>query len=366
VRVVPPLAWTDHLVALVGRCEAAAARLADADPQRVGAVAEGARREAARLSARLDASPLEATTADAVDAGVVPTAPVGAATSTEPDDAAGPSRAVGWAQALKLDGMPTQDVAAVEYANLLACFDAEPEIGAVFFDDPLAALARLHGLVVQGLVAPDVIGRPRRTAQAITDGAQGRVLYHAAEPDTLPALLDGLAAWLGTGSAALPAVVVAGVVQERLVEWQPYEAGNGRVARAASRVVLRTRGADRLGAAVPERALAADPAGYYAEVAATIRRGGDLALWLERYGEAAADGLEAAADAAAPRARPEPPPRALALAQALAPGEAVTLAEYAGRADVHREQARADLDALVAAALLRREPRTRGLRFRRV
>jgi hypothetical protein len=351
------VSYTDHLVDLVARAEAAAARLtgADADLRRAAAVA--AARESARLSLRLDGSPLTDETADAVDAGTLP--------AVRPSTARPEEDRRGWATVLRVDAMATQDLAAVEYANLLACAEAEPGVAERFFDDPLGALAELHGVIVRDLVAPDVVGQLRRTDQAVHDGAQGRMIYRAVDPAALPDLLDGLAAWLGTRSVTLPALVVAGVVHERILEWQPYEAANGRLARVASRVVLRARGLDLEGLAVPERELAADPLDYYGEVAATIHRRGDLELWLERWGEVLLAALERAADALVPRERPAPPARALAAVSDLDEGEDITLAGYARRIGASLTTAQGDLRALAAAGVLVADPRTKGLRFRR-
>ncbi|MBW3602271.1 MAG: Fic family protein [Actinobacteria bacterium] len=349
--------YSDHLVTLIAQGEAAATRLAAADPDSRAEVTRAARRESARLSARLDASPLRDDTAAAVDA-------------REHDGAAAvltpaPGVVGGWAAALRLEGVPTQELAAVEYANLLACFDAEPALAGSFFERPLDALSELHAVVCRGLVDAGAVGRPRRTERAVHEGAQGRIIYRAADPADLSDLLAGLAAWLGRGSAAMPSLAVAGVVQERLLQWQPYEAANGRVARAASRLVLRARGLDPDGAAVCERLLAADPVGYHGEVAATIRRRGDVGGWLERYCEAAAAALTEAADEAAGGRPPAPPARGAAVCAGVAPGESLTVTEYARRAGVTLETAREDLRMLARAGAVSPVPRSRGLRYRR-
>jgi hypothetical protein len=363
--VTARFSYTHHLVALVGRSEAAAARLAWADPERRAGVAASARRESARLSARLDASPLGEATADEVDAREARGLPPIDAPPAAHDAAGGEAAGGGWAQALGLEGLPTQDVAAVEYANLLACSDAEPEIAGRLYEDPLGALRALQARICRGLVAGDVTGGLRRTDQAVHDGAQGQMLYTPPPPARLPALLDALAAWLSRGSVRYPALVVAGVVHGRILEWQPFEAANGRTARAAGRLVLRARGLDPHGLAVTERWLAADPLGYHREVAATIRRRGDPALWLERFGEALCAALEAAADAVQPQPALLAPARAARFAEGLAPGEPVTLAEYARAHGVVLPAARADLEALVRAGSLRLETGSRGLRYRR-
>ncbi|CAN5737197.1 hypothetical protein BH24ACT14_BH24ACT14_22320 [soil metagenome] len=368
--------YSDHLVGLVEDAAAAAARIDAAPPEGLAAEAQRAKRDAGRLSARLDASPLDDATADAVDAGTW-VWPAGKRRFDEPagerrsDDSAGnvaAPQAGGWATALKLDGMAPQQVAAVEYANLLACYDAEAELADQLFEAPLTVLTTLHGLICRGLVAPQVVGRPRRTIQAVHDGAQGRVLYNTPDPRVVPRLVDGLVEWLGAtgsaGSAGLPTLVVAGVVHERLLEWQPFEAGNGRLARAAARLVLRARGLDPTAVAVPERTLAADPSGYHNEVAATIHRRGDLGPWLEWHTEAVVAGLAAVARRLVGHS-PAPPARAVQIAGRMAFGATITLGEYAAATGLSRDTAAVDLRALVSAGTLRRDPHTRGLTFRR-
>jgi Fic family protein len=354
--------YTDHLVGLLVRCESASARIAGADPDRRAEHQRAARTQSARHSARLDASPLTDETADAVDARLAagePVLPDAATTSERADEPRG------WGRALKLEGLPTQDVAAIEYANLLREFDEEPALADEVFDRPPEVLRTLHGLVSDGLVAPEVCGRLRRTEQAMHDGAQGRVVYHAPPPSRLPELMGELEGWLGERSALLPAVVAAGVVHERILEWQPFEAANGRVARAASRVVLRARGIDPHGLAVIDAELARDALGYYTEIAATMRRRGDLAPWIERWSEAACRALERAADELAPAPAPTVPARAAAVVGALAPGGAITVTEYAERAAVRREIAMRDLRVLERAGVLEPIPGTGGLRWRR-
>ena len=358
--------YTDHLVTLIAESAADAARMAAADPAAVARAAEVAARERARLSLRLDASPIDDRTADAVDDG----------TWQRPPELPEMSRpqAGGWASALKLDGMATQDVAAVEYANLRAAHAAEESLAPDLFEQPLETLAALHGRICEGLVEPEVIGRPRRTAQAIHDGAQGRVIFNAPDPDLIPGLLQDLASWLRggptargqhPGSTALPALVIAGIVEERLLEWQPFEAANGRLARSAAATILRARGLDPWALAVPERVFAARPGRYFSEIAATQRRRADLTPWVEYRAEAVAAGLRRAADATAAGAAAEPGARARASAAELPSGATITVTEYATRFETSRQAALADLRALTAAGELTRDPGTRGMRFRR-
>lgn len=352
--------YTSYLVALIAEASTAAGRLLDIDPDRRAAIAQASRSESARLSARLDGSPLDDETVAAVDEG----------RWVAPQELVAVEQVGGWAAALRLEGMATSEVAAVEYANLLRAHAQESRLATDFFDRPLAVLAELHGLLCAGLVDPGVVGRSRGTAQAIHDGAQGRVVFNPPDPEQLPGLLADLEAWLRgdgqEGSAAFPAPVAAAIVHELILQWQPYEAANGRLARAAYRLVLRARGMDPDGLAVPERAWVQDPGGYYGEVAATIRRRGDLGPWVERCTEALVDALDEVALVAHPDAPPvEPSSRARAAAQQLAPGEVITVVEYATRHGVSRETAWRDLRTLAISGALRRERRSLGRRYRK-
>lgn len=353
---------SDHLAALMADAATVAARLAAADPARRRAHAGTARRESARLSARLDASPLTDATAAAVDARLARGMP---AVDLPAGDVSPAARVTaGWARTLKVDAEASQEVAALEYANLLACFDAEVAVAGWLLDRPRHGLAELHEVICRGLVEPAAAGRTRRTDQAVHDGSEGRVLWRAAPPAHVAGLLDELAAWLTGPAAEEPALVVAGVVHERILRWQPFEIANGRVARAASRVVLRARGVDPEGLAVAERLPAADPLAYHREVAASMRRR-DLGPWLERASEAVLAGLVAAADVVDPGGRPDPPSRAAEVAQSLAQGATLTVAEYAVLTGTSTAAARDDLRALVLGGGLELVPGTAGLRYRR-
>ena len=366
---------SDHLLELTERAALAAGRLATAPAHALEAHRDAAVREQARLSARLDGSPLSTDTARRVDreglAAVLEADGVRVAagddrTAGAQEEAA--ARESGWARALRLDRLPDQSVAAREYANLLACAEAETEVADSFFDRPLQALTRLHAVICDGLVAPDDVARLRRTDRAIHDGAQGQMLWAAPDPEAVGGLLDGLLDWLGGSSAARPTLIVAAVVHERILQWQPFEAANGRLARSAARVVRRARGLDPLGVAVPEALWHATTMAYHREVAATIRRRDDLSRWLERCAHAEAVALERAAEAVTGNvaAPVELPSQLLAYLAQLPPRAAVTPRDYAAQAGVSRERARADLAAARRAGVVVDDADVAGMRYRLV
>ena len=313
---------------------------------------DSAHRESARLSVRLDASPLEDETADAVERGDL--AGPGGTTAVRVDS--------GWAAALRLDGLPTQEIAAIEYRGVRAAQAQEPALADAFFSTPVETLARAQRAIASGLVAGDRLGGLRRTSRAVHDGAQGRVIFHAPPPDRLPDLLVDLDTWVRAARTRYSPLVVAGVVHARVLQWRPFEAGNGRVARIASRVALRATGGDPWGLAVPERHYARDPLRYATEIAATGRRGGDLRPWNARTGEAIIAGLErwARCHDLAPDAVDA---RAVGVCRALHPLDTVTVRELAAAAELDTATAVVQANRLCWMGLLRRDQGTQGLRY---
>lgn len=311
-----------------------------------------AHRESARLSVRLDASPLEEATADAVDRGDV----------AAPGEASGARDDGGWAAALRLDGLPTQDIAAIEYRGVRAAQAREPTLAESFFSTPVETLARAQRDIAAGLLADERLGALRRTSRAVHDGAQGRVIFHAPPPGHLPDLLVALDTWVRAARTRHSPLVVAGVVHARVLQWRPFEAGNGRVARIASRIALRATAGDPWGLAVPECEYAKDPLRYAAEIAATIRRGGDLRPWNHRTGEAIVAGLErwARRHGLVPA---DVDQRAVEVCEALEPGDTVTVRDLGAAMGLGVHAAGVHANLLCWVGLLRRDPGTQGLRY---
>lgn len=102
---------------------------------------------------------------------------------------------------------------------------------------PLQALARLHSLAAADMtddarVNEEALGRPRQDADV------------AARLDLLARLL--------TGQSSAPAPILAAVAHGELLALAPFDAGNGIVARAISRLVTIASGLDPHGLGVPE------------------------------------------------------------------------------------------------------------------
>jgi Fic/DOC family len=365
-----PRVWSPYIAVLESQ---RAALITALEPHVGDELIGSAQRLSARLSVRLDASPLDDATADVVDRDlrVGKAAPAGAGQGESQRQRPGIRGSVdgngdglGWARALKLEGMPTQEVAALEYRGVRVAQMREAGLARGFFADPLATLVGVQRLIAAGLVSEERLGALRSTRRAVTDGAQGMVIFHAPDPARLPALLEDLDGWLRRARDRHSPLVIAGVVHLRLLAWHPFEAGNGRVARVASRIALRATAGDPWGVAVPEQAYAGDPLGYVGEVAATIRRRSDLAPWIEQTGEAVVASLEALARASGV-GPPSVPARGVHECQRLPAGEAITVKEYAAVTDCDRKVAMTQLNLLCWSGLLDRDAGTHGLRYLR-
>lgn len=133
------------------------------------------------------------------------------------------------------------------------------------------SLASLHLAAAQGLVADELLGRPR-------PGALGR--------------LNDLIALVGARSSA-PATVVAAVAHAELAVAEPFESSNAVVGRAVSRALVIGRGLDPMGAAVPEWVWVDDQAGYRSALAGYAEGGIDgVGDWLCYVARTTAEGAE--------------------------------------------------------------------------
>ncbi|WP_130012598.1 hypothetical protein [Serinicoccus sediminis] len=161
----------------------------------------------------------------------------------------------------------------------------QAELGA-----PAQLLAGLHTAAAAGLVAQHEVGRPRGAGEP---GEGVAVLGDAPDADAARARLQavhGLLQAVPTGRQ--PALLVAAVAHAEIVVARPFVVGNGLVARAVERVVLRVSGLDPTGVAVPEHGHA-DRAGQDYRGALVAYASGTqdgVRLWLEHCAEAVVRG----------------------------------------------------------------------------
>lgn len=169
---------------------------------------------------------------------------------------------------------------------------AETErLGSLVTAAPSQALARLHTAAAAQLVAdPDQLGRPRRDDEDCRELAD---LGPAPTGEEMRARLAGIGELLRSADDA-PALVVAAVVHAEIATVRPFVVGNGLVARAVERALLRATGLDPTGVAVPEagHGHGGGPA-YLGSLTGYAVGGRDgVLLWLRHCGEAVVAGAE--------------------------------------------------------------------------
>ncbi len=351
----PRFTRTPHLVQLIAEAERLAATVAGADAPARAALAGSTAAAARAATLALDGAVIDGLP----DPGqAAATAAAGTGHRPAPLDRRGT-----WLDALAVaPDPPDEQLQALEVLGVAAA-DAADDLADRLLVDLEPTLSELHRRLTRGLVVPERAGRPREVGQAVHDASTGRIIYLAADPAMIPGELALLGAWAAGVGAREHGVVASGVLHLGILRIHPYDAANGRLARAAARLVLRSRGLDPDGLAAPEPVLDRDRLGYAEEVARTARRR-DLTIWLERWGEAVSDGLRASARTLGVLA-PEPSGRGRDfLAQLDEP--TFTIADYRADANATPEDARSELDGLLDAGLVERQPGARGLRFRTV
>jgi hypothetical protein len=216
-----------------------------------------------------------------------------------PDEADGPAAAA-------LDSAALERMAELERAGVVAGIASEDLAEAFGRASADAgglgtAIAVLHARLTSGLVAEERAGRLRRGPRVVHDASVGRVLFFPTDPAVLPDAWDQLlrhvtGSGAGGAGARLPSAVRAALLHLELLRHQPFDAANGRLARAAARLALRADGLLPGGLGAPDVVLAEDTLGYHEEVGASVRRR-DATLWVERALEAHGAALRRTLDA---------------------------------------------------------------------
>lgn len=156
---------------------------------------------------------------------------------------------------------------------------------------PAQLLAGLHVAAGAPLLPPEQVGRPRQGEETSRELADLGPSPAAADVTARLALVGDLIAALRAGA---PAVLVAALVHAEVATMRPFVLGNGLVARALERVVLRVGGVDPTGVVVPEaghaRSVGADYRGALAAYGSGDPEG--VRLWLVQAADAVVAGAE--------------------------------------------------------------------------
>jgi hypothetical protein len=164
---------------------------------------------------------------------------------------------------------------------------ATEHVGAAQLAAPAQVLAHLHVAAASLVLPAGQVGRPRGAGEECAEWVE---LGPPPEPVDLAGRLAGLAELLGgVPQGRAPALLVASLVHAEVVAARPFVQGNGLVARALERVVLRAGGLDPTGVAVPEAGHAEKVGADYRGALTAYVSGGPegVRLWLLHCAEAA-------------------------------------------------------------------------------
>ena len=166
-----------------------------------------------------------------------------------------------------------------------------PQIEAIWRRSPVQALARLHVVAAADLaesVGTDRIGRPRPNDEGDPQDSMNFALPPVA--DIAPRLMRLNALLLNDKET--PALALAAYAHGELMAIQPFGLRDGLVARAAERLVLRTRGFDPRGLVVTEAGHLSVGRTQYLSLIAGFATGSDrlVADWINHCAHAVRTG----------------------------------------------------------------------------
>lgn len=161
-------------------------------------------------------------------------------------------------------------------AGVVRATAATEHVGPAQLRAPAQVLASLHTATAGQLLPMSQVGRPRVADERCLEWAELGPAPEPAEMQERLALVHELIATVPGGR--VPVLLVAAVAHAEIVTSRPFVLGNGVVARAVERVVLRAGGLDPTGVAVPE-------------VGHADRAGTDYRGALSAYGTGTADGV---------------------------------------------------------------------------
>lgn len=171
-------------------------------------------------------------------------------------------------------------------AGVVRATSATEGVTAADLRAPAQLVARLHTTAAAGVLPAAQVGRPRADGEE-ADGVE--VLGPApAAPAALERLQGVHSLLAAVPSGRVPGVLLASVVHAEVALARPFVSGNGVVARALERIVLRVSGVDPTGVAVSEVGHADRGGTDYRGALRAYATGGSegVRLWLVHCAEA--------------------------------------------------------------------------------
>jgi Fic family protein len=276
----------------------------------------------------------------------------------------------------ELDPVNESKIELINYVAALDLIDERHDAGRLAVTPQF--LLELQGVVMRGLGRSDANFKPHhegawREGRAVIPNNLGEILHEGAPPEEVPGRIAGLCEWIAARESRLedfPPPVIAGVAHYGITDIHPFANGNGRTARlAASAILLRH---DYLPGRLFsfEAYYARDRDAYLGALRSVRDQTYNMETWLNYYLEGLAEEYERVAAEVEQLNRvglgrgsqvqlSGSQQRGLS-ALAVKGWEEFTRADFERAANASRSAAGRDLDALIAARLIRRVRGTRG------
>jgi Fic family protein len=166
------------------------------------------------------------------------------------------------------------------------------------WERPLTSSLLLHiqQQVTAGLLPDHQSGQFRREPVIIHDPRTRDVLYLPPDYDDVPALVEGLLAFVTANRSILDPVILAGLFHKQLVVIHPFVDGNGRTTRLATKLLLAGLGMDTFNLFSFENYYNQNVSRYFQQVGVfgnyyDIVDSLDFTAWLEYFAEGILDEL---------------------------------------------------------------------------
>jgi Fic family protein len=145
-------------------------------------------------------------------------------------------------------------------------------------------LKKIHGLVVDHILAKEACGHYRNTRVVIRNSQNGEVVFSPIPPLEVSYQMEDFFDWLNSNQGKqMHPVLRAGIAHFELARIHPFVDGNGRVARAFATLILFMEDYDIKKFFSLEEQFDKDALSYYQALGSVSIHRGDLTIWLEYF-----------------------------------------------------------------------------------
>ncbi|MDH7476122.1 MAG: Fic family protein [Microgenomates group bacterium] len=177
-------------------------------------------------------------------------------------------------------GRPRDIQEVINYRKVISFIDEEAQKKIDKITEPL--IKKLHRIVVDKILSPDLAGVYRTKSVVIRNSQTGEITFRPPPPIEIPFLMREFLYWLNRYDfSEIHPVIKAGITHHELVRIHPFIDGNGRIARVVATLILFLGGYDIRRFFSLEEYYDKDALAYYTNLQKASQ--GDLTSWLEYF-----------------------------------------------------------------------------------